>query len=205
MEQNWYRASSKGDSVALGKKCSARRKYKRPAAVHGGHLVAAQYGRNDRVYETFVYTNSVPQFSKPNSGQWNSHEQCLLFWARKSCGGYPLHIITGCVPSTYRIFGLTLEPRCFGPAGFSNFQKISTKSNTRKYRVNVPAFLWTAACCGSPTSVVKSTGFYSANVPSSNAEQISLDLLPSRIGVATLNFFPNMPECKDPGNHEGMG
>ena len=59
-------------------------------------------------------------------------------------------VLTGAIPSTFGTF----DERYFGFPGFSDYQGWSNKRTTgrpsaykKQYRINVPAVMWTAACC----------------------------------------------------------
>lgn len=113
--------------------------------MHRGHLVASRYDRGDRRLKkaTFVYTNVVPQFGDYNSVTWKIAEGALVVWGQNNCAksgtrNVQMFIVVGVIPST--IFSPS-KTRYFGRKGFSNYQ------NPTDYRVNVPALMWTAACC----------------------------------------------------------
>ena len=170
--------------------------------IHKGHLIAASYGRGTtpRTIETFVYTNAVPQFGKENSGSWNVFEQALIRWAKNNCMGAPLHIIVGTIPSTYG----RNEQRFFGEAGFSDFEGLSKIFFGKSpYRVNVPAFMWTAACCHSASPLfTKSTAFFAPNRPGHRlVRSVELSELFLKVRVpAAVDLFPGMASCNDHDN-----
>lgn len=130
--------------------------------IDRGHLIAALYGlgdsSNNRIAKTFVFTNAVPQFASTNRGMWRKYEGAIIQWARNNCGRAPLHIVVGSALST---FGQN-ERRFFGKPGFSDYF-----SDHDGFRVNVPAYIWTAACCYS-SSFTKSTFYSEKNSPKKN-------------------------------------
>jgi DNA/RNA endonuclease G (NUC1) len=191
IEQKWYQASSNSLPTSSTQPCPQSIK-KTP--IHKGHLIAASYGRPDRREETFVYTNAVPQFERLNSGSWGQFEGGLIKWAKDNCMGAPLHVIVGTIPSTYG----PNEPRFFGQTGFSNFDGISKKYS---YRVNVPAFMWTAACCHSTSPLfTKSTAFFAPNRPGYNLVRgVELSKLYLQVNVG--NLFPGMQSCNEDKNY----
>ena len=88
--------------------------------------------------------NAVPQFGDYNSVPWRIAEGALVGWFSKNCASNgkqnsQMFIIVGVTPST--MLGPSRTPRYFGKEGFSDYQ------DDTNYRVNVPAEMWTAACC----------------------------------------------------------
>ena len=193
VEQNWYVAIT-GDLSVKPRfwRCSA---IKEKSQIHRGHLIAAQYARgsDNRVRETFVYTNAVPQFGALNSNDWQTSEKRLITWARNNCDGAPIHIIVGSVPST---FGRN-ENRFFGEAGFSDFNDRYSMIYMIKgpFRVNVPAYMWTAACCDTGSNI-RNVAFYAPNHPGKNlVRAITLNGLFDRIQATAITLFPKMDGC----------
>ena len=166
--------------------------------VDRGHLVAAHYGLgppgHDRISETFVFTNSIPQFVKLNRGAWNKFEGRVILWARDNCKGTPVYIIVGSIPSTFA----ANEKRFFGSSGFSNYL-----SDIEGYRVNVPAYVWTAACCYLQGSFTKSTFFVADNKPGINLgkskkfSELFLSVGNPSAPVQDILLFPQWPDCHD--------
>ena len=200
IEQKWYQALTSGTVVSTTQPC---RLGITKSSIHRGHLIAASYGRGrpDRRIQTFVYTNAVPQFGRINSGRWRIFEQALITWAINNCMGAPLHVIVGTIPSTYG----TNKRRFFGKAGFSNFDGPSNIFFGKSpYRVNVPAFMWTAACCHSASPFyTKSTAFFAPNKPGHGlVRRVELSRLFLVVRVrAAIDLFPGMPSCKDDRNY----
>ena len=108
----------------------------------------------------------------------------LLSWGRNNCNKYNskstqnvrMYIVVGVIPSTFR----NARPRFFGESGFSDYQGRSARTDTYKrnsggkeYRINVPRYMWTAACCtfqykdrkGKLEDGTRSTAFYAVNEP----------------------------------------
>ena len=200
IEQKWYAALTNGKIVSNTQPCPPGIT---KSPIHRGHLIAASYGRGtpDRRIQTFVYTNAVPQFGRENSGSWNTFERRLIKWAKNNCMGAPLHVIVGTIPSTYG----PNHWRFFGKAGFSNFDGPSKIfSEGSPYRVNVPAFMWTAACCHSASPLfTKSTAFFAPNRPGYGLVMgVELSRLFWAVGVrAAVNLFPGIPSCRDDRNY----
>ena len=154
---------------------------------------------------TFTYTNVVPQFGRFNSGPWQQCESSLIMWGRNNCAingaqNVKLFIVVGAIPST--VFGSS-EARFFGKEGFSNYQ------DEDSYPVNVPKYLWTAACCtfqykddlGNLQSGTKSPGFWRENHPGDspcNTINIpALNILLSGMIIGNINLFPLTPQCNN--------
>jgi DNA/RNA endonuclease G (NUC1) len=197
IEQEWYQASSSSSNSLHTSSTQPCPQSIKKTPIHKGHLIAASYGRPDRREETFVYTNAVPQFERLNSGSWGQFEGGLIKWAKDNCMGAPLHVIVGTIPSTYG----PNEPRFFGQTGFSNFDGISKKYS---YRVNVPAFMWTAACCHSTSPLfTKSTAFFAPNRPGYNLVRgVELSKLFLEVDVrAAVDLFPGMQSCNEDKNY----
>lgn len=201
IEQNWYNALCRSWASSQ-QKCTAREMEKK-STVHRGHLIAASYGRGtpDRTIQTFIYTNAVPQFGKKNSGAWRVFESKLIVWATNNCKKAPLHVIVGSIPSTYR----ANNRRFFGEAGFSEFMGPSKLFPGKAgYRVNVPAYMWTAACCHSASSpsFTVSTGFFAPNKPGRRlVKSVALRRLFSSVRAIGVDLFPDMLSCNEDGNY----
>ena len=118
--------------------------------IDKGHMIAAGYATadKDRMYDTFSYTNVVPQFAAFNRGAWAQAEKYIRAWGVK-CQAKVLKgmrtrvfIVVGAIPSTR-----TKQPRFYGAPGFSNFEGESHILKNGEYRIVVPYLMWTAACC----------------------------------------------------------
>ena len=203
IEHTWYRALTGRTISPYTVRCPTPTTTLEKSPIHRGHLIAASYGRGTpaRIIETFLYTNAVPQFARENSGSWRTYEQYLITWATKNCGKAPLHVIVGSIPSTYA----GNDRRFFGEAGFSNFPGPSNAFlGKQPYRVNVPAFMWTAACCHS-SSFTRSTAFFAPNEPEFElVNSVELSNLFSRVRATHVDLFPGMPSCNNDRNYIGI-
>ena len=156
--RNWDRSN----------KCSCTEKFSR---IDKGHMIAARYASNyDMMYDTFSYTNAVPQFAAFSRGAWAQAEKYIRAWGVK-CQDKVLKgmrtrvfIVVGAIPSTR-----TDRPRFYGAPGFSNFEGESHVLKNGEYRIVVPYLMWTAACCtlaDKYNTVVGVTAFARENSPS---------------------------------------
>ena len=193
VEHNWWKSITTGGRP-YGNPCVHN------IAIHRGHLIAAQYKPKDSK-STFVFTNAFPQFGTLNSGDWNMHEQKLRLWANKNCQTAPIHIIVGVIPSTY---GLN-DFRFVGQAGFSNYDGLSKRSPAdRPYRINMVAFVYTAACCQT-ASFTKNTAFYSPNKPGKKlVMSIKLSDLFRAMKANYVDLFPGEAKCTNDKNFIGL-
>ena len=186
--------------------------------VHRGHLVASQYGVGNQTIKTatFVYTNVVPQFGDFNSGPWRKAEEGLVNWGRDNCANsgkqnVQMFIVVGVIPSTipFTMLGLS-KTRYFCRMGFSDYQ------DDKNYSVNVPAFMWTAACCtfefteeGAGKLGFKSTAFWRENnpgtLPVKPESVLKLERMLSQSTQSAINLFPDSAgECSKSANHVGI-
>ena len=127
--------------------------------ISKGHMIASRYGKTviKRMEATYTFTNIVPQFESFNNKEWKECEHYLIDeWGPQICASsvqskVKMFIVVGAIPSTYTD---PSDPRFFGKSGFSNFEGKSKRTSTyeaksggNEYRVNVPSYMWTAACC----------------------------------------------------------
>ena len=167
-------------------------------------MISAGYARENRdmVKDTFIYTNCVPQFGPFNSVPWRVGEDSDLIkkWGNDVCHKDQknqearIYVVVGAVPTTYKdnskFFG---KPKFFGKAGFSNFENDD-------YRVVVPHFMWTAACCvfASDNTVIAVKAFARENLPNkdkvtpyASPQEMIDELFPSSF----INLFPANAKC----------
>ena len=216
----WYRAkNSVMPPQARDDVCNGGPSDLIKTAVYRGHLVASQYGVGNQTLKkaTFVYTNAVPQFGDFNSPLWRDAEGALVDWFRNNCvsngkRNARMFIIVGVTPSTKP--GSSRTPRYFGKEGFSDYQ------DDTKYRVNVPAGMWTAACCtfmftegeseGHPLQQgVKATAFWRENepgiLPVKPTRVFGLEQMLSRSTQSKIDLYPySAGECSKSANHVGI-
>ena len=134
-----------------------------------------------------------------------------MVWGRDNCAkknkrNVQMFIVVGAIPST--MLGPS-KTRYFGKDGFSDYQ------DDTNYRVNVPAEMWTAACCtfefakdGEKTweKGVKSTAFRRKNAPGTvPVKQVDVESLERRLEVkirkkSEIYLFPYTKECNKSKN-----
>ena len=169
--------------------------------VDRGHMVAAGYARTDanRVKNTFVYTNIVPQFATFNRGKWRQGEDFVINkWgnichqnATSMSRKARIFVIVGAVPYSG-------HSRFFGAAGFSNFEGMS-RVKTGEYRIAVPYIMWTTACCVlEDNTVISVTAFARKNLPTK--DQVSYyaspqDMVDKLFPLSSIDLFPAIAKC----------
>ena len=125
----------------------------REPCMQKGHLIADNYARGSAEYAklTYFYINSVPQHKYFNHPAWFTQgEQQLMVWAEANCDSN-LYIVVGTIPSNIY----------YGREGTSNRQ------DDQVYRINVPKYMWTAACCEKNQRDI-SFAFYGENINDKN-------------------------------------
>lgn len=205
VDTNWYQALIKSQTTPAGSYPCYN------TEVHKGHVIASQYGRGDQLKKkaTFVFTNTVPQFATFNTPVWRDAEMNLVKWGQNNCAwtgtwDVQMYIVAGAMPSSK--YG---PPRYFGADGFSDY-----KDN--KYLVNVPRFMWTAACCtfqykdpntGSSRYGIKNTAYWRENDPGKQpCKKIRVDTLEKMLSWMTwrgemIKIFPfSNNECSKSSN-----
>ena len=168
-----------------------------------------------RIRATFTYTNAVPQFAPFNSGSWRCSETNLITWGNDKCAtdeniDVRMFIVVGAIPSDF-----TGRQRYFGQSGFSDFQGWSKLEKTylndsggKEYRVNVPSYLWTAACCTfryKGNFQTRSIAFFRSNDPGTSAcslvtpktlfEELKRALNKPKMNTSGINIFPKNNDC----------
>ncbi|KAK2153293.1 hypothetical protein LSH36_301g00068 [Paralvinella palmiformis] len=203
-----------------------------------GHIIADSYitAGDSAKDATYHFTNCIPQYQKFNSESWNIAEQQLYPWAEVNCGSdiadpvvrdnALLHVIVGVVPST-RVGAVFNEshvaPRWFGEWGFGDKVFNATTdyngnppATPGAYRVNMPAAMWTAACCigtdaNANVAWVRHMAFGRHAKPIGNDEPV-LELewkdlfrkmLPE-LDTAGVDLFPSEALCSNPANYVSL-
>ena len=178
--------------------------------IDKGHMIAARYASNyDMMYDTFSYTNAVPQFGAFNRGAWAQAEKYIRAWGvecqAKVKNGMKtrVFIVVGAIPSTR-----TDRPRFYGAPGFSNFEGESHIPKNGEYRIVVPYLMWTAACCtlaDNYNKVISVTAFARENSPNKN--KVRFFKSPQLMLVSEVYVYGTKPEFINlfPANAKCMG
>lgn len=179
---DWFKAKNFGQIPQY--ECAKNFEKHVKSPMTRGHLIPSSYakGNQAKIDASFTLTNAVPQFGAFNNGPWSTSEQKLLDWGKKNCApsNAPMFVVVGTIPSTFG--NSPNNPRFFGASGFSEFEGFSKLTDTylkdsgkKEYRINVPKFMWTAACCkfnyleASRWQIkTKSAAFYRSNDPGSS-------------------------------------
>ncbi|KAF4802826.1 endonuclease domain-containing 1 protein-like protein [Turdus rufiventris] len=106
-------------SQQIGESQAIVKDYSDAVGLDRGHLSPCGH-QIDEEYKnsTFTLTNIVPQYSTLNQGAWQEYENNTMRQKTKDC--VKTYVITGAVPGNTTV-----------PSG----------------RVNVPTYIWSAACC----------------------------------------------------------
>jgi len=197
--------------------------YRRFKQYDRGHLVpAATFSNSQEYYDsTFTYTNTVPQDSSFNRGQWSSFEKKIRKYA-KTCTnpqfGQPagkLYLLTG------TSFARIQEHQNNVQSYKAQVTKLPIETII-KGNIFVPNSLWTAGCC------VRQDGFFTKsfavmgnNVPKNNwaslTRQVTVQKLQNiltkdvndfklnnNIGQGKVELFPGNNQCSHLFNDLGQ-
>ena len=101
---------------------------------------------------TFTYTNIVPQFSDLNQGSWRLAEIAIRELIKKqNCDADKTYLLTGTVPSQmyigYDDYYIDIAENEIPKAVHPQFCNKKNPLCCTKYKVNVPAYMWTAGSC----------------------------------------------------------
>lgn len=143
---------------------------------------------------SFTYTNLVPQFSDLNQEAWRLAEIAIRDWfVGKECDPKSTYLLTGTVPSEMYL-GYD-EP-------FLDMQKDKIPKNTHpqlckkgadvcntKYKLNIPAYIWTAGACHDLTGNCKTFSLLAKNDGHENSVGFyNLDTLEKFLGAKSLTL-----------------
>ena len=101
---------------------------------------------------SFTYTNLVPQFSDLNQEAWRLAEMAIRDqFVAKECDPKSTYLLTGTVPSEmYLGYGeafLDMQNDKIPKNTHPDLCKKGTWLCNTKYKVNIPAYIWTAGAC----------------------------------------------------------
>ena len=148
----------------------------------------------NRMETSFTYTNLVPQFSDLNQEAWRLAEIAIRDqFVRIECDPKSTYLLTGTVPSEmYLGYG----------APYVNTRKDKIPKNTfpwpckngasfcdTKYRVNIPAYIWTAGACHDLMGNCKTFSLLAKNDGHENSVGFyNLDTLEKFLGAKSLTL-----------------
>ncbi|NXK69066.1 ENDD1 protein, partial [Sylvietta virens] len=129
-----------------------------------GHLnPSGHHGDDTQRIATFTLTNIVPQNTELNQGAWKDYESVTMDEKTKDCK--TTYVITGAVPG----------------------------NNYIKNRVNIPSYIWSAACCVGDTEPLSAWGAIAEN-DKNQVDVVSLGQLEDRLTMLyrrTVILFNN--------------
>jgi len=148
----------------------------------------------NRMEASFTYTNLVPQFSDLNQEAWRLAEIAIRDWfVGKECDPKSTYLLTGTVPSEMYLgydeaYVDTLKDKI--P---KNINRLLCKRGTvfcdTKYRVNIPAYTWTAGACYDLTGNCKTFSLLAKNDGHENSVGFyNLDTLEKFLGAKSLTL-----------------
>ena len=148
----------------------------------------------NRMEASFTYTNLVPQFSDLNQEAWRLAEMAIRDqFVGKECDPKRTYLLTGTVPS---------EMYLGYSEAFLDMQKDKIPKNTHpdlckngtffcdtKYKVNIPAYTWTAGACHDLTGNCKTFSLLAKNDGHENSVGFyNLDTLEKFLGAKFLTL-----------------
>ncbi|KAM7056136.1 endonuclease domain-containing 1 protein-like [Acridotheres tristis] len=155
-------------SAEIGLSQAIDQDYKDAVGLDRGHLCPSGHQNgNDSKWATFTLTNIVPQDTDFNQGTWHDYEEVKM--PEKTQGCDTTYVITGAVPgNTYISNG----------------------------RVNVPSYIWSAACCLEGKNPIRAWGAIAKNERNqSRVKIIDLTELEMRLAkhynMKGVNLFKN--------------
>ncbi|NXB49155.1 ENDD1 protein, partial [Leucopsar rothschildi] len=134
-------------SQTIGQSQAIDQDYRDALGLDRGHLCPSGHQTgNDNKWATFTLTNIVPQDMVFNQGTWHDYEEITM--PQKTQGCDTTYVITGAVPGN---------------------------TNIANGRVNVPSYIWSAACCLKGKKPIRAWGVIAKNERSQNRVK-TLDL-----------------------------
>ncbi|XP_032914493.1 endonuclease domain-containing 1 protein-like [Catharus ustulatus] len=154
-------------SADVGKSQAIDQDYMNLADLDRGHLSPSSHHNDDKwSWATFTLTNIVPQDRKLNQNAWRMYEEDTM--SKNSQGCDTTYVITGAVPGNTTV-----------PSG----------------RVNIPSYIWSAACCVKDKKPLKAWGALAENEINKNVvENLTLGRLETQLKKlynGTVTLFSN--------------
>ena len=154
---------------------------------------------------SFTYTNIVPQFSDLNQGAWRLAEIVIRDqFVGKECDPKSTYLLTGTVPSEmYLGYGaLHLDLAEMPKNSMPGLCKEGTQRCNTEYKVNVPAYMWTAGACYVSKGNCTTFSLLAKNDGHENSVGFySLDTLEKFLGAKSLTLSTCWTNKKYDRNH----
>ncbi|XP_032913445.1 endonuclease domain-containing 1 protein-like [Catharus ustulatus] len=155
------------NSTVIGQNQAIDQDYMNLTDLDRGHLNPSGHHNDDKwSWATFTLTNIVPQDRKLNQNAWRSYEETTMRHNNQGCN--TTYVITGAVPGNTTV-----------PSG----------------RVNIPSYIWSAACCVKNKKPLKSWAAIAKNERNKNeVKELSLRKLENwlrKLYKGTVTLFRN--------------
>lgn len=148
----------------------------------------------NRMTASFTYTNLVPQFSDLNQEAWRLAEIAIREqFVGKLCDPKRTYLLTGTVPSEmylgYDEFYVDVAKDKIPKNTYPQLCKNGALFCSTKYRVNVPAYMWTAGACHDLAGNCKTFSLLAKNDGHENSVGFySLGMLEQFLGAKSLTL-----------------
>lgn len=152
---------------------------------------------------TFTYTNLVPQFSDLNQEAWRLAEIAIRErFVKDECDSERTYLLTGTVPSEmYLGYDATTIDVAKDKVNQNKYPRLCKKGwlfCDSKYRLNVPAYMWTAGACHDEKGNCKTFSVLAKNDGHENSVGFySLDTLENFLGAKSLTLSTCWTNEKD--------
>ena len=145
----------------------------------------------NRMTATFTYTNLVPQFSDLNQEAWRLAEIAIRDqFVGKECDPKSTYLLTGTVPSEMYLGYHASVHMAKNKIPKNKYPRLCKNGFCfTKYRVNIPAYMWTAGACHDLAGNCKTFSLLAKNDGHENSVGFySLDTLEKFLGAKSLNL-----------------
>ena len=145
--------------------------------------------KHDRMIASLTYTNLVPQFSDLNQKAWRLAEIAIReHFVEKKCDPKNTYLLTGTVPSEMYL-GYDVVDQVMPENTYPSICREGSWFCFTKYKVNIPAYMWTAGACYDWTGHCKTFSVLAKNDGYENSVGFySLDTLEKFLGAKSLNL-----------------
>ena len=148
----------------------------------------------NKMTATFTYTNLVPQFSDLNQEAWRLAEIAIRErFVKNECVSERTYLLTGTVPSEmylgYDASTIDVAKNNVNQNMYPSLCRNGGIFCDTKYRLNVPAYMWTAGACHDEKGNCKTFSVLAKNDGHENAVGFySLDTLEKFLGAKSLTL-----------------